>query len=468
MRKKCKKYNRIGNFNSFVGDFSTGYHSLFMSGKKDAIQIFNAAVRAVQPVTLIASVLSLTDRSLHICGETILIDSISNIYVIGAGKAAAAMAMETEKILGNRISKGIVVTKYGHSLDLKFIKIIEAAHPIPDENCVRAVSSTLRLLEKVTKNDIIICLLSGGASSLWCDLPSGIRLEDLQTTFNLMITSGASIAEVNCIRKHLSSIKGGQLLSYCNGARVFSMIISDVPTDDLSVIASGPTVGDLSTFNDAYYLLNKYKLLRLLPEPMLMHIKKGMKGIISETPKPDDPLFKNTVNKIIGSNKIAIIAAKEKAQALGYDTFINPKIINGNTVSEAKQLVIRALAYNGKKPLCIIQIGETTIKVTGRGKGGRNQHFVLTALNQLIKINENPHHEITILSAGTDGTDGPTNAAGGIINNKTIKKVLEGRLPIKKHLENHSSYNFLKRTNSLFITGPTQTNVMDIMIAIIK
>jgi glycerate-2-kinase len=380
------------------------------------------------------------------------------------------MAVETEKIFGEYIRDGLVTTKYGHALTTRKIRIKEAAHPVPDENCIMAVAETRQLLNKVTPDDLIICLISGGASALWCDVPAGASLREIQTMFEELIKSGAAIGEINTVRKHLSCIKGGQLIRYCGGAKIISLIISDVPGDDLTVIASGPTVADASTFGDAYAVLLKYNLLSRLPQSISGHIEKGIQGMIEETPKPGDLLFKNTVNKIIGNNKIALLAAAGSAEALGYHTLIIPQLITGDAEEEAKKLITLAANYEGEKPVCILQGGETTVNVTGKGKGGRNQHFVLAALNELQKLqNENSSDEITILSGGTDGTDGPTDATGAVADRDTVNKAAQKNLSIQQYLNNHDAYHFFETTTgSLLITGPTQTNVMDIMMAIVE
>ncbi|WP_315820311.1 glycerate-2-kinase family protein [Paraflavitalea speifideaquila] len=224
--------------------------------REKAEQILRSAITAVQPAQLLQQHLVANNGSLTICGQVIANNSFNNVYVIGAGKAAAAMAVAVEEILGSQITDGLVTTKYHHALPTRMIKIREAAHPVPDENSVQAVTQTLQLLEKATPKDIVICLISGGASALWCDLPPGATLPEVQTTFDQLIRSGAAIQEINTVRKHLSGIKGGQLVRHCKGARVFSLIISDVPGDDLGIIASGPTVADPSTFQDAYAILS--------------------------------------------------------------------------------------------------------------------------------------------------------------------------------------------------------------------
>jgi len=440
-----------------------------MIEEKHAIQIFRSAVSAVQPAQLLRQQLSVSKDSLSIGGLVFPKTSIPHIYVVGAGKAAAAMAVEAEMILGEYISEGLVTTKYGHALPTSNIRIIEAAHPVPDENCVNAVTQTIKLLKKATKDDVVICLLSGGASALWCDLPPGATLKEVQATFDQLIKSGGAIHEINTVRKHLSYFKGGQLVKACGGAAVFSFIISDVPGDDLEVIASGPTVPDASTFEDAKAILEKYKLLSLLPQSITQHIEDGIKGIIKDTPKPGDPLFLNTVNRIIGNNKMAVLEAAYMAKKLGYHVQVVDHLITGDAEIEAKTLVEFARQYKGPKPVCILQGGETTVKVTGTGKGGRNQHFTLAALNELNKLHQqNISDEITILSGGTDGTDGPTDATGAVVDNDTLIRVLHDGLSIEDYLMKHDAYHFFEQTNSLIITGPTQTNVMDIMIAIVK
>jgi glycerate-2-kinase len=436
-----------------------------MTDREKAEQIFRSAVVAVQPAQLMQANLAVNNDVLMIAGHAISRSSFNKLYIIGAGKAAAAMAVEAEKIVGHHISEGIVTTKNGHALPTKKIKVMEAAHPVPDEQGVEAVKQTLHLLEKATANDVVICLISGGASALWCDVPPDITLSEVQATFDQLIRSGADIHEVNTVRKHLSGIKGGQLVRHANGARIFSLVISDVPGDDLEAIASGPTVADPSTFQDAYAILSRYDLLPVLPKSVREHIEKGKQGAIAETPKPGDPLFNNTVNKIIGNNRIAVEAAAQQATNMGYHVYIIRQLITSNAADEAKKLVALALNYEESKPVCIIQGGETTVKVTGKGKGGRNQHFVLAALVELYK--KDKLDKICILSGGTDGTDGPTDATGAVIDRNTWVEAENQGLDMETYFNDQDAYYFFQRTNSLIITGPTQTNVMDLMMAIV-
>lgn len=440
-----------------------------MDDKERAKEIFWAGVEAVQPNQLLRHHIAISEGILTICGHTYSLSEVRHIYVVGAGKASAAMANAIENILGSYISTGLVTTKYQHTLPLNTIKIRESAHPVPDENCVEAVQETLQLLRKAGEGDVVICLISGGASALWCDVPDNLSLQTIQATFDLLIKSGASIHEINTVRKHLSQVKGGQLIRYCGGAHIYALIISDVPGDDPGIIASGPTVADASTFTDAYYILGKYNLITRIPDDIRLYIENGMQGILSETPKPGDSVFDKTINRIIGNNQIALQAAAQKANDLGYITYILPELVTGEAVEEAKKLVQMASGYTGEKPVCFLQGGETTVHVTGKGKGGRNQHFVLTAIKELQQ-SRNKHlvENIVLLSGGTDGTDGPTEAAGGIIDAKTLIRVKQQHLSVDTYLNNHDSWDFLKQTDSLLITGPTQTNVMDLMMVLLK
>lgn len=440
-----------------------------MTAREHAIQIFKAGVAAVQPARLLPKHIQNHHHALTICGRHIPLDTLQHLYVVGAGKAAAAMAVATADILGNRITGGVVTTKYGHALPCPRIKILEAAHPVPDNNCVLAASETLALLQQAGPRDVVVCLLSGGASALWCDVPPGIHLPHLQLTFDLLIKSGASIQQINTVRKHLSLIKGGQLIRHCGGAAVYTLIISDVPGDNLQSIASGPTVGDDTSFDEAYLILQQYGLIKHLPHSILQYITSGREGALPDTPLPGDVLFSKTTNAIIGTNATAVQAAAAHAGRLGYEVVVINEMVSGDAVAAAKKLVRRALQYQGKQPCCIIQGGEPTLQVTGNGKGGRNQHLVLAALGELWgeKDKAGSHH-ITIMSGGTDGTDGPTDAAGAAGDALLWEKGLQQKINPDDYLKRFDAYHFFEQVGGLIKTGPTQTNVMDLMIAIVQ
>ena len=439
-----------------------------MKKREQALAIFNAAVSAVQPSCLLPKNICLEGDKLTLCGQSFLLKDLDHIYIIGAGKASAAMALEVEKILGNHIKAGVIVTKYHHSLPLQKIKCIEAGHPLPDENSVRAGREIIEIVKQAGEKDLIIALISGGASSLLADRPPGTSLGEAQDLFRLLLNSGATINEMNVIRKHLSLIKGGHLAKEAYPATLVSFILSDVIGDPLDVIASGPTVGDPTTFKDAYAILQKYDLIKKLHPAIDLWIQKGIKGEIDDTPKPGDYFFERTFNHIIGSNRIALKGAAAKAEELGFVPFIITDKLNGEANEEAKKMVEYILMYRGARPACILMGGETTVTIKGDGKGGRNQQFALAALAELMKnTNADAIRNSLILSAGTDGSDGPTEVTGAMVDMETINKTKELGLDVFSFLDINDSYHFFEKAGGHIITGATQTNVMDIVIALV-
>jgi glycerate 2-kinase len=431
--------------------------------RANAIQIFEAAVEAVQPQQLMQQHLYADEEYIHIAGYALRKSSINNVIVIAVGKAAAAMAQQAELQLGNIITNGICITKYEHGLPLQTIQLLEAAHPVPDENSIKAGEAVLRLINGLTKDDVVLVLISGGASSLMADVPEGCTITDVQTCFELLLNSGATIHEMNAVRKHLSKIKGGQLAKAAQPAKVFSLILSDVVGDDTDTIASGPTVPDRSTFTDAQEILLKYKLWDSIPAAIRNQLTRGLQQQITETPSPGELFFQNTFTQIIGSNRIALQEAATKAKQLGYHTIIYKENVTEDAEQFARTCIQQFIHYTGVKPACILCGGETTVKVTGNGKGGRNQHLVLCALDELSK-QKKLHHVITVLSGGTDGTDGPTDAAGAVADSNS----LPDDLLLKKCLADCNAYHYFEQTGGLLKTGPTQTNVMDVMLLLIE
>lgn len=433
-----------------------------MQNRINAEAIYHAAVAAVQPSALLPQYLQLKENVLQVNGQAIPLAK-HDLYVIGAGKAAAAMAQAAEEILGEHIKAGVVTTKYEHALPLKKITCIEAAHPVPDEKSIDAVQQTINLLQQTKPGDVIICLLSGGGSSLWADAPNNISLNELQQTFQLLLRSGASIDEMNCVRRHLSQIKGGQLLRYAPQAQWFTLIISDVPGDQLQDIASGPTTADETTFEDALNVINKYHLQQQLSPSIFQYLQNGMNGKIADSIKPGDALLNQVSNSIIGNNKKAIAAAKQKAEQLGYPVFVEEELLTGDAGDAAYHVIQEAMSFDNNKHVCLLFGGETTVTVTGNGKGGRNQQLALCALQYLEKTDLN----ITLLAAGTDGTDGPTDAAGSFADHELLKAAHEQNLSIGKAITDNDAYPFFENVNGLLKTGATQTNVMDIIIVLI-
>lgn len=427
-----------------------------------ALTIFHAAIAAVHPSKLMPQYLSATDTHIHILNQQIEKKQINQLIVIAAGKAASAMAQSAEAQLGNSITKGICITKYHHALPLNHIKTIEAAHPVPDENSLLAGHEVMSLVKNLNANDIVIVLLSGGASSLLADVPDGCTLIEVQLTFDLLLKSGASIHEMNAVRKHLSSIKGGQLAKLAHPAKVFTLLLSDVVGDDLSTIGSGPTVPDHSSFEEVQQILLKYEVWNQIPAAVQQHIQKGLNKETAETPKQDDDVFKQTASAIIGNNHLALQAAAAKATALGYHAIIESSNLQEDAASFAKRIIQQYSNYNEATPACILFGGETTVKVNGTGKGGRNQHLALAALHELVQ-QKKLQHRITLLSAGTDGTDGNTEVAGAVISSTdTVDATV-----IQSHLQQFDSYHYFKQHGGQIHTGATQTNVMDIVILLI-
>lgn len=431
--------------------------------REKAEQIFLAGVEGVLPDKLIRSQIKLSGDELQIAREAFHLERVKNIYVLAAGKAAALMARETENILGNRITDGHVVTKYGHGAALKYLTITEAGHPIPDAEGVKGTQKILDIARKATEGDLVICLVSGGASALMTDLPENITLEDLKTTNQLLVKCGANIAEINTVRKHLSRVKGGWLAKTLYPATTVCLILSDVIDDRLDVIASGPTVGDSTTFAEAMEIIEKYSLKNDLPFSILQYLQDGSRGLIPETPKPDNPVFKNVNNHIIGNNRLALESAASKAHQFGFETHIVTDSLQDDYTVVADFILQTIEQYRKNKSsetTCLLFGGEPTVKVSGNGLGGRNQHLALYLSTKTEAEN------ITILCAGTDGTDGPTDAAGAIVDSKSRKIALEKQINPKVFLENSDSYHFFQQVGGHIITGNTRTNVMDIVVVL--
>lgn len=438
-----------------------------MNNKVVAEQIFLAGVHRVLPGSLITNAMSIKDNCLFVNDFRFNLDTVGKLYVIGAGKASALMGEEVERILGDRIAQGHIVVKHGHACPLKRIKVTEAGHPVPDSNGFEATRAILELTRKAEGNDIVICLLSGGGSALLADFPEGSSQEEIKLVNNLLVNCGASIREINTVRKHLSGVKGGQLSRAVFPGMMISLILSDVTGDPLDVIASGPTVPDPTTFQQAVQIIKKYNLSEFLPEGIVRFLLEGASGYKPETPKADDPVFKRTFNILIGNNRLALEAAARKASELNIKAEIISDMIEGDISEVSDYLVSTALKFQCNqdvhKPVCLLFGGEPTVKVTGKGTGGRNQHLALYC-SVLLRN----HQGITILSAGTDGNDGPTSAAGAVVDCDTFNVAESRNIIPDEYLRKFDSYNFFLKAGGHIITGPTMTNVMDIIIIIVE
>jgi hydroxypyruvate reductase len=377
------------------------------------------------------------------------------------------MAKALEDLLGDRITAGILVVKDGHGLPLKKIRIQEAGHPVPDERGVAGTLEILKLLEGAGERDLVICLISGGGSALLIAPSEGIRLADKQAATKNLLACGATIHEINTIRKHLSRAKGGQLARAAHPARVLSLILSDVVGDDLDVIGSGPTVPDHSVFQDAIDILQRYEIWDRTPGSVRDRLSQGAGGILAETPKPGDPAFQYGAQVLVGSCLRALDAAGQTAAGLGY----SPLILSSKVEGEARE-VAKAFAAIGKEilsshhplkpPACLLMGGETTVTLQGEGRGGRNQEFVLAGAIALDGT-----ERIVFLAGGTDGTDGPTDAAGAIADGLTIARAKALGLNPFAFLKRSDSYHFFSSLNDLIMTGPTRTNVMDVYMILV-
>ena len=436
-----------------------------MDSRQIALEIFLAGVENVKPDKLIANSVSISGKNLIVDNKGFDLTSIQNIYVIGAGKASALMAKALESVLGPLIKGGHIVTKYGHSAVLKYLEVTEAGHPVPDENGLLGTEQIRTYAQKAEISDLVICLLSGGGSSLLTDLPQGCKLTELASLNDLLLKSGADIGEINSVRKHLSAIKGGQLAKIAFPSCVVSLILSDVIGDPVDVIASGPTAYDTSTFSDAMSVLNRYNITSKVAPSILKIINEGIEGKRAETLKKEDLSANQIYNFIIGNNSLALCAAKSKAENLGYYAQIETNSLCGDVDDVALRLIdtaVKSKNENKGRKTCLLFGGEPTVKISGKGLGGRNQHLALIC----AKLLQNQEC-ITVLSGGTDGSDGPTDAAGAVVDFQTFDNAKKLNLDINEYLSNCDSYHFFQQEGGLIITGPTQTNVMDLIIVLI-
>jgi hydroxypyruvate reductase len=429
--------------------------------------IFDAAVRAVDPAEAIRRHLVRQGDRLTIGGEAVDLQRVRRIVAVGLGKAGAPMAAAVEEILGDRIEQGVVVTKYGHLQPTRTIRIHEAGHPVPDDAGIAGAQAVLDQVHGLGSDDLVLVLISGGGSALTPAPVAGITLAEKQALTKALLACGADIREMNALRKHISRIKGGQLARAAAPARVFTLILSDIVGDPLDAIASGPTVPDPRTYADALAILDKYRIRQEIPSSIRTHLEAGAAGRIPETPKPDDPLFARVRSVMVASNIQALEAAKAEAHRLGFQAMILSSFIEGETREIARMhaalaLEVRASGNPLQPPVCLITGGETTVTLKGTGKGGRNQEFALAAALDIAGL-----PDVVVLSAGTDGTDGPTDAAGALADGDTVSRAIGLGLAPRVALDGNDAYPFFQRLGDLVMTGPTRTNVMDVRLVLV-
>jgi len=433
--------------------------------RQQALAIFRAALAAADPAAAVLRHVRLRDGVLFAGRTRYPLKGIRKIHVVGAGKAGAAMAQAIEKLglPAEKRGESLVNVKYSHRAKLRWIQLNESGHPVPDEPGVRGAQRIAEIASSAGAEDLIICLISGGASALLPFPAPPITLEEKQTVTKLLLACGATIHEINAVRKHISGIKGGQLARMAYPARVLALILSDVIGDDLDVIGSGTTAPDASTFSSAKAVLGKYEILDRAPASIRDRLESGANGSIRETPKRGDPTFAQVQNLIVGSNRLAVEAAAAQGRKLGFHTLILSTQIQGETreIARMHAAIAKEIVQYGRpvlRPACVISGGETTVTLRGNGSGGRNQEFVLAAALDIAGL-----ERTVVLSGGTDGTDGPTDAAGAIADGCTLARGPEAQ----KYLDTNDSYHYFEELGDLVITGPTNTNVMDVRVMLV-
>ena len=451
---------------------------------EDLERIFVSAVDSVKPERLISNCMRIRNNRLIIDSADGCLDidlmQHTRMVVVGAGKATASMAKAVEDICRDRIARGLICVKYGHTEPLSIIETIEAGHPVPDENSMRGAAKILEIADNADEQTLMLNLISGGGSALLA-APAvhhiegkriALTLKELQETTRVLLGSGATIEEMNCIRKHLSAIKGGRLAERSSPALQVNLLLSDVVGDRLDTIASGPTTFDSTTYSEALAILGKYGIEHRVPKRVLYMLKAGEKGLIPETPKREAVLFERVHNLIIGSNHLALRAAADEADRLGYNAVPLSSRITGEAREAAR--VFAGIAKDVKKrgmpvekPACVVWGGETTVTLHGSGRGGRNQEFALSFLIELMEYGAAQEPDIVLLAASTDGNDGPTDAAGAFASSGVLSISAGLSLDPGVYLKNNDSYTFFDKTGHLLRTGPTNTNVCDLQIALV-
>lgn len=427
--------------------------------REDVLEILEEGLRVSDPKKSVMEALDSMKNDVY---------KARRIFVIGFGKASAKMAEGCEEKLEDKICDcAIIVPESVEAGDLRGVRVFRGTHPIPSEANVESTRKLISVCSGLTEEDLVICLISGGGSSLLTFPAEGITLEEKRRATDILLKSGAEIKEINTVRKHISSVKGGQLINFLKPARVVSLILSDIVGDPVEYIASGPTSPDPSTFKDAYDVILKYGLMDKLPKSVVERVERGLRGEVPETPKPGDEVFNSVKNIVVSNNMKSLTAMERKAGELGYNTLVLTSFSEGEAREVGRFLcaVMKQIAaYDSpvRKPACLIVGGETTVTVKGRGKGGRNQELTLS-----IVLNCRGVKNFVFASIGSDGVDGYTDAAGAIADCSTLENAYNSGLNPEKFLEENDSYNFFRRTGDLIFTGPTGTNVNDFTVALV-
>ena len=438
------------------------------NARRDAHEIVDAALAAVEPAAAVRKRLRLDGEDL-VAGEArYSLRGFPRIVVVGAGKAGVPMARAVQELVGDRIAAGHVVVPHGQEVELPRVRIHPAGHPVPDAAGVEAGRAVVDALEGLDEQTLVICLISGGGSALLVCPAAGLGLDDLRATSESLLACGATIVEINTLRKHLSAVKGGQLARLAMPAAVLTLVLSDVVGDPLDAIASGPTVADTTSFADCMAIIDRYDLAERLPRAVLERLRAGAAGTIAETPKPGDAIFERVGNQIVANNDRAVRAAAERAAELGYEACVLSTLVEGETrdVARVHAAIAREVRTSGRPrpaPCCLISGGETTVTLRGRGRGGRNQEFVLAAALDIAG-----QEGIVVCSIGTDGIDGTTDAAGAVADGNTVSRALDAGIDPQGSLSDNDSHRVFDALGDLVVTGPTDTNVMDLRLLLIE
>lgn len=435
--------------------------------RKATAAILTAAVRAVEPAAAVRRALVRRGYRLRLDTQGYDLRQSRRIFVVGAGKAAAPMAAAAEQVLGRRITDGLVIVKYGHAGPLRRIRLVEAGHPLPDAAGERGAAQILDLLRSATEDDLVVCLISGGGSALLPAPAPGLSLQEKIAVTDLLLRSGATIQEINIVRKHLSQVKGGRLAQAAAPARLMVLALSDVLGDPLDAIASGPASPDPTTFADALAVVRRYQLEDRLPASALAYLRRGASGQEAETPKPGDPLFHRVQVVVVGNNTHALAAAAQCAKRLGFRVLVLTPFLEGEAREAARVFAsvarsVRAARTPLVPPACLLAGGETTVTVRGPGRGGRCQEFALAAATAIAG-----RPDMVMAAFGTDGTDGPTDAAGALVDGETTARATSLGLDLPRALADNDSYAAFRDLGDLLVTGPTKTNVNDIYLAMV-
>ncbi|SCN47459.1 D-glycerate 2-kinase [methanotrophic endosymbiont of Bathymodiolus azoricus (Menez Gwen)] len=443
--------------------------------RQDALAIFQAGIQAADPYSAVKRCLQSDGEQLDIAldldNRAKRSGNWQKIYVIAFGKAACSMAKAAQEIIPAQLLAQpiLAITNYENVTELANIEILGANHPLPDQTGFVAAQRIAKIAQQAQQGELVLALVSGGGSALIPFPADGISLNEKIATTDLLLASGATINEINCVRKHLSQIKGGGLAKFTAPADLHALILSDVLGDKLSDIASGPTIADDTTFNDAIQVFKDKNIWHKITQNVQTHLENGAQGIISETAKTGDAIFNNTGHTLCGSNTISLQATSQMAQNLAYDLHLYSDQLSGEAKHIAEDLVIyaQALLSSGiNKPNAILAGGETTVTITGTGLGGRNQEMALAFAIAAEKHQLNANW--VFLSGGTDGRDGPTDAAGGIVDQQTIARMRNATIEPKQYLANNDAYHALQISEDLLITGATGTNVADLQILLIQ